>query len=47
VLGWTKSLDPAPQVEILPGAGHFFHGRLTVLRSLVGDWLGRQSNSAA
>ena len=45
VLGWTRSLDPAPQIEILPGAGHFFHGRLTVLRSLVGDWLGRQMKS--
>ena len=46
VLGWARSLDPAPQVEILPGAGHFFHGRLTVLRLLVGDWLERQSKSA-
>ena len=40
VLGWTRDLDPAPQVEILPGAEHFFHGRLTVLRSLVGEWMG-------
>jgi alpha/beta superfamily hydrolase len=45
VLAWTRSLDPAPQVEILPGADHFFHGRLTALRSLVGDWLGRRMNS--
>jgi len=45
VLASTRSLDPAPQVEILPGAGHFFHGRLTVLRSLVGDWLGRRMKS--
>ena len=40
VLGWARDLNPAPQVEILPGAEHFFHGRLTVLRSLVGKWLG-------
>lgn len=46
VLGWTRALDPAPEVEILPGAGHFFHGRLTVLRSLVGEWLGRHLKAA-
>ncbi len=45
VLAWTRSLDPAPQVEILHGAGHFFHGRLTALRALVGDWLGRRMKS--
>ncbi len=42
VLGWTRTLDPAPEVEIVAGAEHFFHGRLTALRSLVGEWLGRQ-----
>jgi alpha/beta superfamily hydrolase len=26
-------------VRILPGAEHFFHGRLTELRSLTGVWL--------
>ena len=46
VLGWTRALAPAPQIEIMPGAGHFFHGRLTVLRSLVGEWLGRQMDPA-
>ena len=39
VLTWTGSVDPPPLVRILPGAEHFFHGRLTLLRSLVGDWL--------
>jgi len=42
VLGWTQVLDPAPEVRILPGAEHFFHGRLTVLRALLVEWLGRQ-----
>ena len=46
VLGWTRDLNPAPQVEILPGAEHFFHGRLTVLRALVGEWLGRRLTTA-
>ena len=39
VRDWARDLEPAPQVEILPGAEHFFHGRLTVLRGLVGAWL--------
>ncbi len=39
VLAWTRSLDPAPEVRILPGAEHFFHGRLTELRSILGAWL--------
>jgi alpha/beta superfamily hydrolase len=39
VLAWTRSVEPPPLVRILPGAEHFFHGRLTLLRSLVGEWL--------
>ncbi len=39
VLAWTRSLSPAPEVAILPGAEHFFHGRLTELRSILGAWL--------
>jgi alpha/beta superfamily hydrolase len=39
VTDWTKSLDPPPDVRILAGAEHFFHGRLTQLRALVGEWL--------
>jgi len=39
VLEWTRKLQPAPEVRILPGAEHFFHGRLTELRALTGAWL--------
>ena len=39
VLGWTRIVKPAPNVQIVPGAEHFFHGRLTAVRSLVGEWL--------
>ena len=39
VLSWTRSVNPPPLVRILPGAEHFFHGRLTLLRSVVGEWL--------
>jgi alpha/beta superfamily hydrolase len=39
VLAWTRTVNPPPEVTILPGAEHFFHGRLTELRSLLGSWL--------
>ena len=39
VLAWTRTVSPPPEVKILPGAEHFFHGRLTELRSLLGGWL--------
>ncbi|MGH8242837.1 MAG: alpha/beta hydrolase [Steroidobacteraceae bacterium] len=43
VLAWTRALAPAPEVKILPGAEHFFHGRLTELRALLGAWLGARA----
>ncbi|HEU5467952.1 MAG TPA: alpha/beta fold hydrolase, partial [Steroidobacteraceae bacterium] len=39
VLAWARTLEPAPEVRILPGAEHFLHGRLTELRALLGPWL--------
>ena len=40
VLAWAKSLAPGPQVEVLAGAGHFFHGRLHELKDVVLSFLG-------
>jgi alpha/beta superfamily hydrolase len=37
VIGWAKSLQPAPHLEVLPGVGHFFHGRLQDLRQIIID----------
>jgi alpha/beta superfamily hydrolase len=31
VVGWARGLTPAPTIALLPGVGHFFHGRLGVL----------------
>lgn len=39
VLGWTSAVTPAPEVRIVAGAGHFFHGRLTEMRAILADWL--------
>jgi alpha/beta superfamily hydrolase len=44
---WATSLAQAPHVAILPGAEHFFHGRLNDLRDTVQSWLntGAQQSS--
>ncbi len=37
VVEWVNSLDPKPRLLVLPGVGHFFHGRLHDLRDAVID----------
>jgi uncharacterized protein len=39
VLDWAQRQSPAPTVHLLPGAGHFFHGRLHELRQIVLEFL--------
>ena len=33
---WSALLEPPPQVVLLPGVGHFFHGKLNELQQLAG-----------
>ncbi len=35
VLAWARALEPVPAIALLPGAGHFFHGRINELRDAV------------
>lgn len=35
VARWVERFDPAPELAMLPGVGHFFDGELTRLRELV------------
>lgn len=35
VLDWARGLQRPPRIEVLAGAGHFFHGRLNDLRDAV------------
>jgi uncharacterized protein len=37
VIDWVNGLDPKPRLLVLPGVGHFFHGRLRELRNAVID----------
>jgi alpha/beta superfamily hydrolase len=37
VIFWAEHLEPRPRLIVLPGAGHFFHGRLHDVRDAVID----------
>jgi uncharacterized protein len=37
VVDWVNGLKPQPRLIIMPGVGHFFHGRLHELRAAVFD----------
>jgi len=36
---WVSRLSPAPQLIVLPGAGHFFHGRINELRDTIVEFM--------
>jgi len=38
---WVNGLEPGPELLVLSGAEHFFHGRLVELRENVVDFVGR------
>jgi alpha/beta superfamily hydrolase len=46
VIGWARGLSPQPELVLLPGAVHFFHGRINELRDTVLDFLRRVSAPA-
>jgi alpha/beta superfamily hydrolase len=39
VVRWAQGLQHPPQIALLPGVDHFFHGRLNDLREAVVQWL--------
>ncbi len=39
VRNWIEQLPKAPELALLPGVGHYFHGRLNELKQIVVDWL--------
>ncbi|MFQ5635165.1 MAG: alpha/beta hydrolase [Gammaproteobacteria bacterium] len=38
VIEWFNTLSPGPELTVLPDVGHFFHGRLTLLRQTIGAY---------
>ncbi len=43
VQAFAARFEPPPLLRILPGAEHFFHGRLTELRDIVVEFRGRKN----
>jgi uncharacterized protein len=39
VIDWAEQLDPPPQLVVLPGVGHYFHGQLLALQQQVVPFL--------
>jgi uncharacterized protein len=46
VIGWARRLSPEPELALLPGAGHFFHGRINELRDTVLEFMRRAGGRA-
>ena len=42
---WVDSLDPGPELLIIPGGEHFFHGRLVELRDAVSEFVAERDAS--
>jgi alpha/beta superfamily hydrolase len=38
---WARGLSSPPQLRLLTGVDHFFHGRLNELRDVVTHWVGQ------
>ena len=47
VSAWARTLSPAPELTMLPGAGHYFHGRINELRDTVLEFMRRSSSAPA
>jgi alpha/beta superfamily hydrolase len=41
VTSWARTLSPAPELLLLPGAGHYFHGRINELRDALVEFMRR------
>lgn len=45
VADWARSVQPAPQFEWIEDAGHFFHGKLNIVREIISRHSPRQGNA--
>lgn len=46
VVRWVNELAPGPELIVLPDVDHFFHGRLTLLRETLVEYLGSEVTPA-
>jgi alpha/beta superfamily hydrolase len=46
-VAWLNRLDPGPELLVVTGAEHFFHGRLNDLREAVMEFIKKAGASPA
>lgn len=46
-LDWINGLDPGPELVVMEGAEHFFHGRLVELRETISNFIATHNNMSA
>lgn len=42
-IAWVNELDPGPELQVLEGAEHFFHGKLVLLRDALETFIAKNS----
>ena len=42
-IAWVNALAPGPELEVFPDTEHFFHGKLTLLRNAVEQFVTKNS----
>lgn len=42
-IAWVNELEPGPELQILEGAEHFFHGKVVLLREAVESFIAKYS----
>jgi uncharacterized protein len=47
VVNWAQRLSPPPSIHLVPGAGHFFHGKLLELKRIVTEIRSGERRSGA
>jgi alpha/beta superfamily hydrolase len=43
-IAWINELEPGPELEVIEGAEHFFHGKLVLLRNAVEGFISEHSD---
>ena len=45
-IDWVNTLDPGPELQVFPDTGHFFHGKLVVLRNAVEKFIAENARAS-
>ena len=43
-IDWINELEPGPELIVMPGVEHFFHGNLVALREVVSEFVARHDD---